>query len=271
MDSRSPQPLSDDELHALVDGRITSADRCALEARLALDPNAQAQVAQWQRQRQLLRGLHRSVLDEAVPSPLLEAVRQTATAQQSADRWWRLGGMAAGVVLSFGMGWLANTMWQAQQPGSMSAHIPASSEFVRQARNAHAVYAPEVRHPVEVTAAEQAHLVQWLSKRLGRTLKVPNLSAQGYELVGGRLLPGDTGARAQFMFQNGAGTRLTLYLGALQTPAQSEAAQETAFRFTPDGVVPSFYWVEQGFGYALSAPLQRDALMQLAQAVYQQL
>jgi anti-sigma factor RsiW len=174
-------------------------------------------------------------------------------------------------MLSFGMGWLANATWQAQHPGAMSAQLPASNEFVRQARYAHAVYTPEVRHPVEVTAAEQAHLVQWLSKRLGRTLKVPNLSAQGYELVGGRLLPGDTGARAQFMFQNGVGTRLTLYLGAMQAPAQSDVAQETAFRFTTDGAVPSFYWVEQGFGYALSGPLQRDALMQLAQAVYQQL
>ena len=271
MDSQSSRPLSDDELHALVDGQVAAAGRSALEARLARQPHAQTRMAQWKRQSQLLRGLHRSVLDEAVPSPLQEAARQTATARQSADRWWRLGGMAAGVMLSFGMGWLANTTWQAQHPGSTSAQLPASSEFVRQARYAHVVYAPEVRHPVEVPAAEQAHLVQWLSKRLGRTLKVPNLSAQGYELVGGRLLPGDTGARAQFMFQNGAGIRVTLYLGSLQAPAQSEAAQETAFRFTTDGAVPSFYWVEQGFGYALSAPLQRDALMQLAQAVYQQL
>ena len=271
MESRSSRPLSDDELHALVDGQVAAADRGALEARLALDLNAQLRVAQWQQQSLLLRGLHRSVLDEAVPSPLLEAVRQTATARQSAERWWRLGGLAAGVVLSFGMGWLANTTWQTQHPGSMSAQMPASGEFVRQARYAHAVYTPEVRHPVEVTAAEQAHLLQWLSKRLGRPLKVPNLSAQGYELVGGRLLPGDTGARAQFMFQNGAGTRLTLYLGAIQAPAQSAAAQETAFRFSTDGTVPSFYWVEQGFGYALSGPLQRDALMQVARAVYQQL
>ncbi|MGJ7541522.1 hypothetical protein [Variovorax sp. LT1R16] len=27
---------------------------------------------------------------------------------------------------------------------------------------------------------------------------MPDLSAEGYTLVGGRLLPGDTGARAQF-------------------------------------------------------------------------
>ncbi len=53
---------------------------------------------------------------------------------------------------------------------------------------------PEVRHPVEVTAAQQDHLVQWLSKRVGRPLKVPVLAAEGYELVGGRLLSGDGGA-----------------------------------------------------------------------------
>ena len=44
--------------------------------------------------------------------------------------------------------------------------------------------------------------MQWLSRRLGKPLKVPVLAAQGYELMGGRLLPGDNGARAQFMFQN---------------------------------------------------------------------
>ena len=41
---------------------------------------------------------------------------------------------------------------------------------------AYAVYAPEVRHPVEVAATQQEHLVQWLSKRLGRPLKVPDLT-----------------------------------------------------------------------------------------------
>jgi anti-sigma factor RsiW len=152
---------------------------------------------------------------------------------------------------------------------------------------AHAVYQPEQRHPVEVPAAQQEHLVQWLSKRLGRPLKVPLLTAQGYDLVGGRLLPGDTGARAQFMYQNMAGERVTLYLGALvPTPAAQSLpragpaapsfqptprASETAFRFTEEGPVPGFYWTDQGFGYALSGQLSRPALQALAIAVYQQL
>jgi anti-sigma factor RsiW len=49
---------------------------------------------------------------------------------------------------------------------------------------------------------------------------VPQLSSQGYELVGGRLLPGGDGTAAQFVFHNPAGQRITLYLGATEaTPA----------------------------------------------------
>ncbi|MDP3616925.1 MAG: anti-sigma factor, partial [Rhodoferax sp.] len=32
-----------------------------------------------------------------------------------------------------------------------------------------------------------------------------------------------------------------------------------------------FYWIDQGFGYALVGPVPRDSLMKLAQAVYHQL
>jgi anti-sigma factor RsiW len=271
MDRHPPPPLTDDELHALVDVQMPAAALRALEARLALDPQAQATVAQWQQQRQLLRGLHQEVLQEPVPSTLLAAAQQTSNARQTVTQWWRWGGMAAGVLLAFGAGWLTHGAFQRQQPAVTLAKSGSTRDFVHQASVAHAVYSPEVRHPVEVTAAEQAHLVQWLSKRVGRAIKVPHLSAQGYELVGGRLLPGDAGARAQFMFQNAAGTRITLYLGAVDAVPGSAAARETAFSFASDGPVPSFYWVDQGFGYALAGAVPRDVLMALAEAVYRQL
>jgi anti-sigma factor RsiW len=114
--------------------------------------------------------------------------------------------------------------------------------------------------------------VQWLSRRLDKPLKVPDLSAQGYALVGGRLLPGGEGARAQFMFERGDGERLTLYIGSLDpAAAQQPRAGESAFRYSEEGPVPSFYWVDQGFGYALTAKLPREALLNLAGAVYRQL
>jgi anti-sigma factor RsiW len=123
-----------------------------------------------------------------------------------------------------------------------------------------------------VAASEQQHLVQWLSKRLDRPLKVPDLSSQGYALVGGRLLPGETGARAQFMFEDTAGERVTLYIGTLDANAAgAAAARETAFRFASEGPVPSFYWVDQGFGYALAGKLPRELLLKLATLAYRDL
>lgn len=272
--NRSPShPLTDDELHLLVDGRASPAQLAALQARLALDTNAQTTVQKWQRQRDALRGLLRQVEEEPVPPSLLSAGQTATGSRQTLQHWSRWGGMAASALLVFGAGWLSHGQWEMTHLSSsmpLSKVIP-SREFIHQAALAHAVYTPEVRHPVEVTAAQQEHLVQWLSKRLGKPLKVPQLSGQGFELVGGRLLPGDAGARAQFMFQNAGGQRVTLYLGVMETSTPHAALSETAFRFSNEGPVPSFYWVDQGWGYALSGALTREDLLVIAEAVFRQL
>ena len=222
-----------------------------------------------------LRGLHRDVLAEPVPSTLLEAAQRVEALRQQQAQSWRPAAMAAGVLLAFGVGWFSHGQLEkdADAVGGL-AQASATHEFVRQAGFAHAVYLPEKRHPVEVAAAEQEHLVQWLSKRLSKPLKIPQLGVQGFELVGGRLLPGDAGARAQFMFQNPQGQRVTLYLGAINKTAQQGTppdAQATQFRFEPDGPVPSFYWVDQGFAYALSGQVDKATLMALSKLVYSQI
>ncbi len=253
-------------LHALIDGRLAAGERDALQAALQADPAAADAVQAWAAQREQMRGLHRDVLQEPPPAALLAAARALGQESSRLDTWQRWGGMAASVLLAFGAGWLAHMQWD----GPATARARPLAEFGRQAVLAHVAYAPEVRHPVEVTAAEQQHLVQWLSKRLGRPLKVPDLAPQGYELVGGRLLPGEQGVRAQFMYQNARSERLTLYVGSLQ-PARTGVASETAFRFTREGDTSTFYWVDQGFGYALAGRIDRAGLLPLAESVYKQL
>lgn len=273
MSTPDPSLIDDAQLHALVDGRLSQADAMALEARIARDPQAAITVQAWRRQREALRALHTEMLDETVPSSFMATAAEGIARHERTVQWWRWGGMAASVLMAFGLGWSGRAFWSESGAGStrLAAAEPVRS-FVRQASAAHAVYLPEVRHPVEVPAAQQEHLVQWLSKRLGRPLKVPALSGMGYELVGGRLLPGEDGARAQFMYQNAAGERITLYLGAVKAGSGGVGkASETAFRFTEDGAVPAFYWVDQGFGYALAGKLSRPALLGLATAVHQQL
>ncbi len=218
-----------------------------------------------------LRDLHRDVLTQSLPEPMVQAAKRLQSVQRSQMRTRQWSAVAASMLLAFGVGWLSSAQWLMRAPSAGTGVELAARDFVRQAGLAYVVYQPEKRHPVEVLAAEQDHLVQWLSKRLGRPLQIPRLDALGFTLVGGRLLPGDLGARAQFMFQNGEAQRVTLYLGAIDKGRAGEAAQATQFRLETTGPVPSFYWVDQGFGYALSGQVDRQTLMALADAVYQQL
>ncbi len=150
---------------------------------------------------------------------------------------------------------------QSPSPGSAALQLP-----IRAAR-AHVVYSPEVRHPVEVDAKEHDHLVKWLSKRLDYPLKVPVLATEGFELLGGRLLPGGEGQPvAQFMYQDASGKRLTLYVSR-----SKKGDPVTAFRFAREGNVSVFYWIDNDCGYALSGELDKPALARVAALVYKQL
>jgi len=147
------------------------------------------------------------------------------------------------------------------------AQTAAMQQLPIRAARAHVVYSPEVRHPVEVDAKQQDHLVKWLSKRLDIPLKVPVLAQEGFELLGGRLLPGSEGPVAQFMYQDAAGKRLTLYV----TPTRKSEQKLTSFRFAKEGNVSVFYWIDDECGYALSGELDKTTLAKVASLVYKQL
>jgi anti-sigma factor RsiW len=120
---------------------------------------------------------------------------------------------------------------------------------------------------VEVGADQEQHLVTWLSKRLGTKVRAPRLDEAGMSLVGGRLLPGESGPVAQFMYQTPAGRRITLYVRA-----EARGQKETAFRYARESNVGVFYWVDRNCGYALaSADLSKDELLRIATMVYKQI
>ena len=163
-----------------------------------------------------------------------------------------------------------NTRLAARAESSVLARQDARlNGFARRAAVAHVVYNSDIRRPVEVGADQEQQLVTWLSKRLGTEVKPPSLKAAGYELIGGRLLPGDTGPVAQFTYHDSSGQRLTLYV-TREVPKVSSESQ-TAFRFGSEGPVNVFYWVDKNFGYAVSSGSARDELMGVSKEVYDQL
>ncbi len=239
------------DLHAYADGQLDDARRVLVEAHLAHDAEAAESVRIWRKQNEMLRALYNPVLNEPIAQRLLDV---------GATRWrWPSYAIAAAAIgLSFALGWILHA--------NQTDVLTQIATLPRRAAVAHAIYVPEVRHPVEVGADQQDHLVQWLSKRLGTGLKVPRLKQQGFELVGGRLLPGGGGPVAQFMYQDAKGKRITLYVSIRDTEPS-----DTAFRFSQEGEIGVFYWIEGKLGYALSANMDREELLAIATAVYHQL
>ena len=123
-------------------------------------------------------------------------------------------------------------------PSVLARQVASLNGFVRRAAVAHVMCSPDARRPVEAGADQEQQLVIWPSKRLGAEVR-PSLKAVGYELIGGRLLPGDTGPVAQWRHDNGLGQRLTLYVSREVSRVISES--QTAFRFGSEGQINVFY------------------------------
>lgn len=260
-------PVTEAELQAWVDGRLGPTRRAEVDAYLLLHPGDATRLHAYRGQNVALRKRYSPVLDESVPPVLLLPPRHRwwrRARQWAAAAPWRYAAMLALTLGAGAAGWLLRDA----RPGAPS---PALAEvdgpaLARRAALAHAVYSPERHHPVEVGADQQPHLVAWLSNRLGAPLRPPQLDALGYALEGGRLLPGQSGPVAQFMYQDGRGRRLTLYVS---TEQRRERA--TAFRYARQGELGVFYWMDGRYGYALAGGLDKMALAKVADAVYAQL
>jgi anti-sigma factor RsiW len=150
----------------------------------------------------------------------------------------------------------------------MTAAAPqmASIEALPEAaRASYLIYTREVRHPVEVGADQEAHLVAWLGKRLGSDIAAPDLTGEGFRLVGGRLIPYRDKPGALLMYEDEKGERLTILFG------RNEQNTTTGFRFERSGDVRTFYWIDGPVGYAISGEIDRDRLQRISDICYRQL
>ncbi len=250
--TRSNIPVTEDELHAFVDDELPAERRSDVEAWLASHSDDAERVRGWRALADALHTRYDAVIDEAVPRRL-----QIERLAPRPRRW--IYGAAAATLAAFvaggGVGWLAH---------GAAASPSAFQSLTLDALEAHRLYVVEVRHPVEVTGSERAHLQQWLSKRVGYAIKAPELEGAGLKLVGGRLLPGPQAPAAFLMYESPTGERFTLYTSRAR-------AQTTQMRYATRANDGALYWADRGVGYVLSGPDDnKDRLQQVARSVYDQ-
>ncbi|WP_193174841.1 anti-sigma factor family protein [Oricola nitratireducens] len=257
MTDRPTSDIGEDDLHAYVDSALDPQRRAAVEAWLAGNPQAAADVATWQAQNEAIRSAFGR--EPALASTADRALIAGASARRPRRFAWA---MAAGFALFFlaggGTGALMTATFTDRGGEQVALMLPEAS------KTNYLVYASEVRHPVEVGADQEQHLVNWLGARIGRKLSAPDLTAKGFLLVGGRLVPFAEKPGAMLMYEDAGGDRVTVLIGT------NPAHEGTDFRFEESEGVSTFYWTDGGFGYALSGAVDRETLLGLAHLCYAQ-
>lgn len=283
--SNDLHPPSDELLSAWLDNELDETTAARVQAWLQQHPEDAARVRLWAADRDALRARLDSELHEPVPPHWQAWVAQAAPAASAGLPGARWQALAAALALASGLaGGVGGAWWARQHPAAGEgglAVLPASQAmpsraaqmpWARFAALAHTVYVPEQKHPVEVAVegdaaaqrAQEEHLSRWLTRRLDVPVKMFDLRAQGFRLVGGRLLPESNGPCAQLMYEDEAGVRVTVYL------RRKGADAPAAFRYEQVDGLGLFYWVDGPAGYALVGALPRDRLLALAESIAHQ-
>lgn len=269
-----PPPVTEADLHGYIDNQLSRERQIVIEAYLQNHPEELPRLQAYRAQNTALQAQFDPILQEAFPEHLdkycsLLQQKQRSNLIQNHFKSWDWQRLAAGLaiaVLSGTSGWFLNETTSNHFAKADRMIMPNNApSFPHQAAIAHVVYSPDIRRPVEIGSDQEEQLVAWLSKRLGSPIRPPILKQLDYQLIGGRLLPGAKGPVAQFMYHDHTGQRLTLYISTEQN-----SQTETGFKFTQEGPVSVFYWIDGKFSYALSGGMSKEKLTELANVVYQQ-
>ncbi len=265
MDARR---IDDELLSAWVDGELDAVEQQRVQDWLDDHPDDRARVRGWAADRAALAAAFGPVADEPAPAALLATVWRGQSGY-GRPRWAiaaaAAGMLVAGALLGGGGVWRWQQQNYAEREVALRAELAAGTAqgWAARAVVAHAIYVDEPRHAVEVKAQEE-HLSRWLTRRIDIPVKLFDLHEQGFELVGGRLLPDGPGKSAQLMYEDGQKRRVTVYL------RKPEKGTDAAFRYEQQGKLGMFYWIEEGAGFALVGELPKQTLLEMAKSIYAQ-
>ena len=254
--------FSERDFHAYIDGELDRETQHEVEVWLDANPEDKALVENWKLQGDLLRQHFDPVLQEPM-SGQLDAELKNRSAKNQIRQWSRIAASLL-IFLAGGAGGWMISQYSLNNPEQTSQEASAQKwqALATQAVSAHAVFVPDRGRPVEVRAKQEGESLRWISKRFGRKLLTPDLTAFGWTIIGGRVLPIEGKAGAQFMYQNADGRRLTVFLG------DNPDKKEVDYRFWQKGNIGCYYWYEPEFGVAVATEGERDEIRKISEKVY---
>lgn len=235
-------------IDAYADNELDPSDRVEVERLLAEQPEARARLEEIRRQNAALKQAFAAVAEEKVPPAMERAARSKPAPMARRGGWMAIAASLVMLLAGAAGGWYA-------AGGMREDHV---NQLVAAAVGAHQIYSHENRHAVEVAAQESDHLQKWLSKRIGVSFKVPDLSDRGYQFLGGRLLAAGNVPVALLMYEDADKSRLTVYLAS--NPAKSSSGVEILNL----GQLVACHWEEPDMVYALVGEQSEAEMREIA-------
>lgn len=232
------RPISEDDLHAFVDGALSDGRRAEVEAYLEANPEVAERYARFGAQRDALRTALGPIAAEPVPLKL-NLGHLAASRRQASRTGWRAAAAACLLLIAGGgSGWMLRGMGM-DRPAGINA-------LAHEASYAYAVFSPDGGRPVEIAAADSDALVRWVEQRLAHPVSLPDLSGAGYRLMGGRVVATQNGPAGLFMYDDAKGARIAILMRPMVR--RDENAPMAEHR---EGDVAGYAWADDGMGYSL--------------------
>jgi anti-sigma factor RsiW len=252
------RPITEDELHAHVDGALDPSRAAEVAEYLARSPDVARRVDGYVRQRMALRAALAPYAKEPVP-PELNLARWTERPGSLRIPRWRAAA-AAVLLLCVGgaSGWVARSSVTAPSTGM-------AATLAQEAADSYQVFSADQVHAVEFKANDRGALVDWVSERLRRPIAVPDLSGSGYRFMGGRLVATSHGPAGLFLYDDDHGTRLAMLVRPVAIEKDMPMSQHR------NGDVDGYAWAAKGLGYSLVGAATPGVLHPLANEVRRQI
>lgn len=253
----SDRPFTERDIHMALDGELPAEERSQFEAWLVSNPEMKARHDRLSADMTRLRESVAGVVDEPVPARLRTLVETGH--HNSAVSWLnRRAIVAAAAIFVVGgiAGYFAGT--------SLPLGGRPEEQLVELAIGAFATFPAHLPRAVEVGGQDRGYLDGWLSKRTGLKVVAPDLSGEGFELLGGRILPGIQAPAALLVYKDEAGNQLSIYM----TPQPGEKIRGM---YGEEGGPSAIFWLDRGFGCAIVSRLPKDRMTEVARNAWRQL
>lgn len=267
--------VDDVMLMAYADGEVDAATARQIEHAIAADPELSARARMFRESAAMLRGAYADALHEKVPDRLVEALSPLAKQDKVVTLFsrrptrqivgWAMAASLAALIVGAG-----STYWyvETERELASSTQVASGERWLDHVSGFYDVYdaalKKEDRLLVDFKADDIPELTNWFSARLNRPLSVPDLSAQGFQPQGGRLLIINGKPAAQFLYLSDSGELVGL---AIASTSNDYQPARTVRRHNVNIV----HWRNAGYAYAFVGAIEPERLQKLADKAWRDL